>query len=337
LVKFALDEARAWTRENLRGVANVVIASYNPETLALNEAGIRHDIRREIELGYVGTLMVSETALTIDEYIRMIEVSADEADGRLILIHHASFNTLEENVAAIQRAEKAGAELALLSYPPSFYPENENDIYEYTRAVCSATSMGVILFPVPLWDFERIHPACLSMDLMERLLDDIPNIVAIKAEGGVPSVGGFAQAWNRFSDQVVVTMPLVHQAIPLATLVPMQVIATSNSEYFGDSVPRMMQLVQEGRQDEAMEIFWRLDPALRANNAVADITTAGHIVHRWAWKYQAWLNGFNGGPLRMPTARLTTRQMRVFRQALVEAGVDVTPDMDELYLQGRVK
>jgi 4-hydroxy-tetrahydrodipicolinate synthase len=318
----------------MRGVANVVVPSYTSDVTGLNERAIRHDIRLEIERGFVGTLLVSETAITADEYVQFVEWAADEAKGRLVLIYHASFNTLDENVAVGKRAQAAGAEFVLLSYPPTFYPTSEKDIYDYTKAFCDQVDMGVMLFPVPLWGFERLHPASLSVELMERLVDDVPNLAAIKAEGGHPSIGGFTETWNRLSDRVVVTMPIEYQGIPLATLVPMQLIATSNTEYFGDRIPKIMNLIFDGKTREAMDLFWEIDPARRADRGIGAIGGA-NMVHRMAWKYEAWLNGFSGGPLRQPTARLVSSQMILLRRGLIESGIPVTDDADPDFFVGR--
>lgn len=334
MAQFGRSEAREWFRETMRGVANVVVPSFSHDLRHLNEQAIRHDIRREIELGFVGTLLVSETATTADEYVRFVEWAADEADGRLALIYHASFNTLEENVDVGRRAQDAGATVTLLSYPPTFYPRSQQDVFDYTKAFCEGVDMAVILFPVPLWGFERLHPSSLSVELVEQLVDEVPNVAAVKAEGGHPSIAGFTETWNRLADRVVVTMPLESQGIPLATLVPMQLIATSNTEYFGDSVPKMMSLVRDGKTREAMELFWRIDPARRAERGIGAIGGA-NMVHRMAWKYQAWLNGFSGGPLRQPTARLVWTQMQSLRRGLVDSDLPVTDDPDEAFFVGR--
>src|SRR5438128_1909150 len=118
MASYRKKEAREWAKQHLRGVANVVIPSFSPDLTLLNEKGIRHDIRHELELGFAGTLLVSEVAMSIDEYGQFFEWANDESKGRLMLIHHASFNTFEENVKALRHAERNGAELVLLSYPP---------------------------------------------------------------------------------------------------------------------------------------------------------------------------------------------------------------------------
>lgn len=331
---YGRSEAREWFRDTMRGVANVVVPSVTNDLRSLNERAIRHDIRLEIERGFVGTLLVSETATTEDEYLQFVEWAADEAAGRLQLIFHASFDTLDANIEMGRRAQAAGTTATLLSYPPTFYPSSQREIFDYTKAFCDAVDMAVILFPVPLWGFERLHPSSLSIELMEQLVDEIPNVAAIKAEGGHPSIAGFTEAWHRLSDRVVVTMPLESQGVPLATLVPMQLIATSNTEYFGDAVPRMMSLVSAGKVTEAMRLFWQIEPARRAERGIGAIGGA-NTVHRMAWKYEAWLNGFSGGPLRQPTARLVWSQMHMLRKGLVDSGLPVTDDPDDDFFVGR--
>jgi 4-hydroxy-tetrahydrodipicolinate synthase len=333
MTRYGRAEAREWARTGLKGVCNVIIPSYTADLQRLNEAGIRHDVRRDIELGFTGALMVGETAVTADEYVQMIEWAADEAAGRLVLFFHASFNTLEENVAVAKRAEEAGAEMVLLSYPPSFHPRSLREVYDYTEAFCSQTGMGVMLFPVPLWGFERLHPASIPIEMLEEMVDSIPNVVAIKAEGGMPAIAGFTETWNRLSGRVVVTMPLEQQAIPLATVLPLQLIATSNTECLGGAVPAMLDLCHQGRYDEAMKLYWRVDPGRRANDRIGVAGT--NSVHRMAWKYQAWLTGFNGGPLRMPTQRLVGPQLAAYRAAAREAGVLTATEPDEEFFIGR--
>jgi 4-hydroxy-tetrahydrodipicolinate synthase len=332
--RYNRDEAREWAMKNFRGVHNVIIPSYTNDLSDINEQAIRHDVRRNIEFGFAGTLLVSETSITLDEYVRFVEIAADEAKGRILLIHHAAFNTLEQNVVAAARAHAAGADMVLLGYPPSFYPRSEQDIYAYTKAFCDGTDLATILFPVPLWGFERLHPASISLDILERLVDEIPHVVAIKAEGGAPSVAGFAHVWNRLGGRIVVSMPIIEHAISLATLVPLQVVATSNTEFYSSAAPAMLALAQSGKHDEALNLLWQIAPAWKSNESVAPIPGA-HVVHRMAWKYQAWLAGYNGGPLRMPTNRLVWKEMRAYRQALADSNLPVTDDPDEAFFVGR--
>lgn len=319
-------EAREWARENLRGVANVVIPSYTSDLKALNEAGIRHDIRKEIEYGFAGTLLVSEVVITLDEYRQFFEWANDESKGRLKLIFHASFNTLEETIEAAKIAESNGGELVLLSYPANFYPESLREVFDYTKAFCDATSMGVMLFPVPLWGFQRLSTSDIPAAMIRELIDACPNIVAVKAEGGRPTVMGVIECHRLFGKEIVVSCPVEGEMIPLSQIMPIQFSATSNTEYFGGMIPRIFKLLGEGNFDEATRLYWQIHPARKANSAASGyIWSSTSFIHRALWKYQGWLNGFNGGPMRQPTMRLQEAQMNGLRQALVQSGLE--PDM----------
>ncbi len=336
MAAYRKHEAREWAKENMRGVANTITPTFTQDLRSLNEKAIRYDVRKEIEYGFWGTLLVAETATTLDEYIQFAEWAADESGGKLHLIHHASFNTLEENIEAVQATEQAGADLVLLSYPPTFYPESADDIYDYTKAFCDNTNLAVMLFPVPLWGFERIHPAAgFGPDLIKRLLDDVPNIAAIKAEGGMPSIGGFVDVYTRFSDRIVVTEPIEGNGLPLAGLVPMQFMGTSNYEYWGPLIPKIFGLIQGGQFEAGMELYWQIQPARQASMQAMAMVAGSNLLHRMLWKYQGWLSGFNGGPLRTPTMRLHDRQMKPLRQGLIASGLEVPVEDDREFFIGR--
>lgn len=334
MTQFDPDDPRGWAREHMRGCANVVIASYSADTRKLNEGGIRHDVRREIELGFTGALAVAETALSLDEYIRFVEWMVDEAAGRLSVIFHAAFATLEENIEAARRSREVGAELALLCYPAAFYPRSMRDVVDYSKAFCAATELGVILFPVPLWGFERLHPASIAPEAIVELVKDAPNVVAVKAEGGMPAISGFAHLHHLVGEEVIVTFPVEEQGIPLATLVPIQWMGTSCMEYFGSSVPRMLDATQRGNVADAMELYWRIAPARRAAQQ-ANQVAGSNFVHRYLWKYMAWLQGYNGGPLRSPTMRIVGSQMGALRAGLEMSGLQPTGDEDWEFFVGR--
>lgn len=326
-------EARDWAREHLVGVANVVIPTMTSDFKGLNERAVRHDVDQCIAHGFVGTLGVSEVAMSLDEYGLMLDVMVDQAAGRLIVIHHAVFNTLEDNIEAVHRAERAGAELVLLGYPPYFYPTSLDDVYEYTKAFCDATDLAVMLFPIPSWGFSRLDPADIPVPVLRRLLDDCPNIVAIKAEGGNPNIMALIEVHRAFHREVVISSPMEHEYIPLAQVIPIPFCGTNYGSYFGPVLPHVHSLIQHGRLDEATKVFYQLDPARKAFGAVPQASNG--LINRMMWKYESWLQGYNGGPLRHPTARVYSRDMVTLRRGLEASGLTPTIDPDEAFFVGR--
>jgi dihydrodipicolinate synthase/N-acetylneuraminate lyase len=224
----------------------------------------------------------------------------------------------------------------LLAYPAQFWPTTEQEIYDYTKTFCEATNLGVMLFPIPLWGFERIHPAGMSVDLVRHMLDTIPNIVAIKSEQGYPLAAGICEMYHHFRDEVVISCPIESDAIPLMSLMDLQFSGTSNTQWMGDYYPRAFALARQGDWAAAMELYWRVHPARLANSAGAQSYIAGtNVIHRSLWKYQDWLAGFNGGPLRGPVQRVPDRLMGMLRRGLRDSGLPVTDDPDSEYLIGR--
>ena len=64
MANYSKKEARDWAWANMRGVANVVNPTFTEDLSALNEKAIRYDVRKEIEYGFWGALLIAETATT---------------------------------------------------------------------------------------------------------------------------------------------------------------------------------------------------------------------------------------------------------------------------------
>jgi 4-hydroxy-tetrahydrodipicolinate synthase len=317
----------------MRGVCNVIMPTFSRDLRKLNEAAIRHDVRKSHELGFWGALAVSECGTTIDEYVRFVEIAADEAGGDFHIVAHGSFDTLEDTIRAGQASAAAGADLLLLSYAPTFYPTSDQDVYDYATAVLDAVPLATVLFAVHLWNFQRLHPAELSPALIARLADH-PRAVAVKCEGGGTGNGAHADVLRLCGDKLLISDPRESTAPGHIQWFGMPWMGTSNFQYFGDAVPRYFSLMHQGRWDEAMEIYWRIHPARTTRLADLQSSSGAHFIHRPSWKYMEWLTGFNGGPLRMPVMRLNDAATRRLADAAVRSGIiEAAPGgMAEFYL-----
>ena len=328
-------DARAWAMDALRGVVNVTIPSFTADFRALNEAAIRHDIELHIANGFAGTLLVSEVAISVEEYGRFCAIAREQAAGRLMIVSHAAFSTLADNIEATRLATENGATLSLLTYPPSFYAETLDQIRDHTRAFCDAVDIPVMLFPLPSWGFGRVDNADMPVSLLRGLLADCANIVAIKAEAGYPNIMGYVECHRHFSNEVVISCPIESDMTALSQILPIQFSATSNTEYYGPMIPRIFGLLQAGKYDEATELYWQINPARKANGAAAATWAGTGHINRLQWKYQAWLSGYNGGGLRQPSMRVSDELMRGLRQGLVKSGLEVTELHDREFVVGR--
>ncbi len=138
-------------------------------------------------------------------------------------------------------------------------------------------------------------------------------MVAINAEGGFPSIMGVVECHRHFGEEVVISCPIEGELTPLAQVMPIRLTATSDDEYFGPMIPRVLAHLRRGEFEAATDIYWQLHPARKIKSALAAQLHGGALINRQAWKFQAWLQGYNGGPLRQPTQRIHDAQMTQLR------------------------
>jgi 4-hydroxy-tetrahydrodipicolinate synthase len=330
-------EARDWARADMHGICGCLLPTLNTSLTAVNEEAVRHDVRLSKEHGSWGTLLVPETGTTAAEFRRVMDVATDEAGKvglRTILL--TAFPTLEECVDMVRYAESAGVDLVMPSYPVMFYPRSEDDVFAFTKAIADASGLGLMLFTIHHWNFARLHPSGFSPRLMGRLIDEVPGVVAIKNEIGLPGVGGVGEVFERFRDRVVVSDPFEQNAPAWVRAFDMQFIGTDNYEYAGPKVAEYFALLRSGRFDEGMEMYWQIHPSRQVKLAQTTEYMAGsNLINRLVWKYQGWLNGYNGGPVRQPTPRISDAQMRAIRDAHGRSQLVAAPGEDADFFAGR--
>lgn len=336
MVDYNKSEAREWAKQNFTGVCGVNHPSYSADFHSINDRAIAHDLALVKSFGFHSTLLVSDLAVTPEENARVTAIARETVGPDFGLFFHAAFMTLEENIAAAKLAEQAGADRCLLAYPTTFWPTTEQEIFDYTVQFANATNLAIMLFPIPQWQFERIHPAGMSHQLVQRILDAAPNIVAIKAEQGFPGIAGLVESYQRWRDQVIISAPIEGDAIPLLQFMDLQFSGTSNTNWMSDYYPQAFGLAKNGDWDAVWDRYWKVQPARLANMAIGGASMPGtSVINRTAWKYQEWLAGFNGGALRPPASRIPDRLMKQARQALVASGLPVTETADEEFILGR--
>lgn len=332
--RYAKSDAKAWAAENFRGVCNVIIPSFAADLRGLNHAGIRHDVRRNIDLGFWGALLVSEAGTTASEMREFMEIAVDEAAGRQYFVLHGSFDTMEDTLAMAKAARSVGVDALLMAYPNSFHPSSAAELSAYTRAVCEGCDLATVLFCAPHFNFARLDRSGFPLQVWEDLVG-IDNVVALKYEVGQPGVVGSWECFERFRDSgVLVCDPHEPNLIPWAELYGTPWVGTSNYEYYGNAVPTIMDHMAHGRRAEALELYWRLQPARQVRTSLNGQMDGANFLHRYLWKYQAWLQGYNGGPLRAPAMKLTDAQMSRVAEGVVQSGLigTVPSDFGEFFI-----
>lgn len=328
---YSRGEIKERARNEWAGGCNVTLPSFTEDFSGLNEAGIRHDVARAADLGFWGTLVASESGTTFEEYKRFLEVAAQAAPAGFRLVAHLSFDTVEQSLDVARMAEELGVEAGLLSYPQSFRPKSAVEIVEHTRYVTDRTDLAMILFASSSWGFKPLSSAGFPLEALEEI-SKIESAAALKYEGGGSAMmSSFTEVFDKCGPHVIVQNPMEQNAPALSRLFGVRWWGTSAYESFGGRVPEVMAALNAGRHDEAMRIFWSYNAAREAKGAFHASFSGANLIHRNGWKYLSWLNGFNGGLLRMPQMRIAPGQMKSLRAGLAASGFDLPADDAEFY------
>lgn len=309
--------------------------SFSADLGSLDDDGIRLDVRQSIRHGFFSSLCALEAGLSMDERKRMLRVAADEAGNEIGISMSLTGETLDENIELLKYAEGLGVTHALVSYPQAFTPRTQDDIYEFVRTLADATNLGLCLFVSDKFSFHHLHPSGVPFDAYERLAG-LNNVVAMKL-GGMDS-GMILECFERFGNRLLVTstnfgmLPMLVQAFQLQWSGAWTVEALQSPEK--PHAVEFLNLLVQGRFDQAMKLYWFLAPALGTMlRIMAPLTVTG--AYHWPMlKFQQWLSGGNGGMTRNPCMRLYDRDMTAIRNGLRAVGVDCA-DPDDDFFTGR--
>ena len=154
---------------------------------------------------------------------------------------HAGFDTLDDVLEICPAAEDAGADALLLSYPPTFYPRSDADIYDYSSAALKGTNLATVLFAVHQWNFGRVHPAT-SRRSSWPTWPSCRTPWRSSARWRGPATARSCQALMSSADKLSISDPREYNSPAWVKFFGMQWMGTSNFEAFGDCVPRYFAL-----------------------------------------------------------------------------------------------
>jgi 4-hydroxy-tetrahydrodipicolinate synthase len=261
-----------------------------------------------------------------------MEIAVDEAAGRHRFVLQGVFDTAQDIIDMANDARAIGVDGLLLGHPNSFYPTSAQQVEEYTVDICRATDLAVVLFVVEHSNLRRLDVRGFPAEVLDRLTE-VDTIVAVKYEVGRQQTTNTYETFRRLQDaNVLLSDPMEFTAPMWVDMFGMQWMGTSNYEYYGSYVPRLLDMLHAGKREEAMDEYWRIQPARQARSATMS-SGGANLVHRYLWKFQAWLNGYNGGPIRQPAMKLSDSQMRTSADGVRRAEIAPAGEsFDEFYI-----
>lgn len=178
---------------------------------SLDEAALRRLVRRQVDAGIdflvpCGTTGENPT-LTRHEHLRVVEVTQEEAAGRVpVLAGAGGYNTAE--VVALVKELQAMRVDGILSVTPYYNKPTPEGLYQHYKAIAAAVSLPVIVYNVPRRTATNIDTATL------KRLAELDNIIGIKeASGDIGQVasmlGHLPEAFTVLSGDDALALPII--------------------------------------------------------------------------------------------------------------------------------
>ena len=200
-----------------------------------------------------GTTGESAT-LSHAEHRRVVELTIRHAAGRVPVIAGAGSNSTTEAVELVKHAEGAGADAVLVICPYYNRPTQAGLIAHFTK-VAEAVSIPVIMYNIPKRTGVNMEAATAAK------LSGVPNIVAIKEASG--DLNQVAEVIRQSEPGFAVLSGDGNLTFPICCLGGVGGILADAHVLPGEWL-RMVELIAEGRIEEARKIHYRLLPIAHA-------------------------------------------------------------------------
>ncbi len=318
--RYSRSEAKAYARNNLRGVWGAIPYPFTPED-ALDEQGLRRNIRYCIDNHlldgiYCGHFMSEFWSLTTEERKRAAEIVVDECRGSIPTMIHTGHTSVKESVELSQHAERIGADYLAIGNP-YFMAYSEEQIYSYFQAISERTSAGILITNTGYTGI------VLTPEMISRLAD-LENVVAVKNSPKLPHT---LETLRLAGDRIIVSSPDESMWFTLMT-------EHGSPVYMSSAAPYLLQkpgytplkdytaLAMNGQIEEAATINQSLEPARAIfNKWLRDPWPTRRLMPIAYLKTWSELLGMVGGPVRSPLLQTTPAEREELRQDLVNIGL----------------
>jgi 4-hydroxy-tetrahydrodipicolinate synthase len=226
---------------------------------SLDESALRRLVRRQIEAGInflvpCGTTGESPT-LTRAEHLRVVEITLEEAKGKVPVIGGAGGYNTAEVIELSKELQQLGVD-GLLSVTPYYNKPTQEGLYQHFKAIASAVPLPILVYSIQGRTGINVEPATL------KRLAEIDNIVGVKEASG--NIGQMAQIIHQLPASFDVLSGDDAITIPLIALGGRGIISVASNEIPAE-MTRLTQLALAGDFAGAREYQRRWFPLMEVN------------------------------------------------------------------------
>lgn len=241
-----------------QGCGTALVTPFKSD-LSLDEEALRRLVQRQIEGGIhflvpCGTTGENPT-LTRKEHLRVVEITLEEASGKVPVLAGAGGNDTRSVVELAKEVEALGPD-GLLVVTPYYNKPTPDGLFAHYREVERATRLPIVVYNVPGRTGVNVTPATLAR------LARIDRVIAVKEASG--DISQMSQIFQVVPDDFVVLSGDDGITLPLFALGGAGVISVVSNEV-PYAMSRLASLCMEWDYPAAQKMHRRIHPLMEIN------------------------------------------------------------------------
>ena len=243
----------------LRGCGTALVTPFKRDG-SIDEMALRQLVRWQVDSGIDFLLPCGTTGetptLSHDEWLRVVDVTIEAAEGRVPIMAGATSNNTQDAVAKAREISARKGVDVILTATPYYNKPTQEGVYQHFRAIAQASEKPLVLYNIAGRTGTNIETPTL------RRLAEVPNIIGVKeASGNVSQIA-----------EVCATMPeefLVFSGDDAITLAVIGLGGVGIISVVSNEIPaemtRLTQSALANKWDVARLIFRKYLPLMQAN------------------------------------------------------------------------
>ncbi len=271
---------------------------------------IEYLIRNDLCDTFIVTGTTGEASLlTFEERVSLMKTAVQTVAGRKPIIAGTGCASAKETIELTNEAYAAGIDTCMVVCPFYNKPTQEG-IYLHYRKLAAATEAQILLYNIPIFVGVNMEAETVGK------LAAIDNIIGIKDEAGVnpTQVTDYFLATEHIDPDFLIYNGDDIMLLPTIVQGAMGIVS-GGAHIFGHEIKEMFKLFEQGKHDEALELFIPLYRFCRACGQNGRILP--NSIMRPAVEL---VTGLHIGPPRIPLSPITDEEMAVLKQVLTDAG-----------------
>lgn len=170
--------------DRFRGVFTALVTPMSDDARSIDKGAFEALVERQLDAGIHGLVVCGTTGevptLLASEMRDLVSIAATSGDGRVPIVAGTANNDTWDSIELCKGAVKAGAE-ALMIVMPYYTKPSQEGLALHVRSIARSVDVPIMLYNIP-----GRTSVMLSVETTLRILDDCPQVVAVKdATGGL--------------------------------------------------------------------------------------------------------------------------------------------------------